>query len=106
MRSLAIIALAFGLCACGRKIPDEVKQTLEHTPATAIKVASDAIPICASWKGPTILGKDTPPEPQRPNPAKGTSLESEAKVYEVAVWCNWPDAKDASMASGSALARL
>lgn len=105
MRSASIVLFALGLAACGRKIPDEVKPTLEAQRAAAIKVATDAVPICGAWEAP-ILDKNTPHTQPPANPAKGTSLESEAKVYEVAVMCYRPDPKDANLSKGDGLAEL
>ncbi len=45
-----------------------------------------------------------PPPP--PNPAKGTSLESESKVIDVFVMCNWPDPRSPDAWGGSGLRSL
>jgi len=99
-RILTFLAIAQAAAGCGKKVPSDVQSVLDAQHAAAVKVAVDAAAACPGAKGgapfqPNPIAAPPPPA----NPAKGTSLESEAKVVDVFIMCSWPDPRDAKHAT-------
>jgi hypothetical protein len=109
----ALVAIAtlssFALAGCGKKAPGEVAAVIDAQRETAIKVAENAAKACPAAKDRAPFAKNPsaaalPP----PNPAKGTSLDTEPKIVDVFVMCSWPDPRQPSgeMWAGTALPSL
>jgi hypothetical protein len=103
------------LSACGKKVPSEVKPTLDAIRNDARKAADDAAKTCGAQfvsgqffaTGKTCGAKTLPGQeivPVIPRPAKGTALESNPSVIEVETTCMVP--QDAQMSCGMGLATL
>jgi hypothetical protein len=99
-RILTLLALAQAAAGCGKTVPSEVQSVLDAQHAAAVKVAADAAAACPGAKGSAPFQPNpmaAPPPP--PNPAKGTSLEADARVVDVFIMCSWPDPRDATHAT-------
>jgi hypothetical protein len=107
---VAIAALAsFSIAGCGKKAPPEVAAVIDAERETAIKVAENAAKVCLAAKDRAPFAKDPsaaalPP----PNPAKGTSLDTDPKIVDVFVTCSWPDPRQpgADIWAGTSLLSL
>jgi hypothetical protein len=98
---LAIVTTSL-LSGCGKKLAPEVSAAVEAQRAVAMKVATDAAKACPGMKGSAPFQANpmaAPPAP--PNPAKGTSLETDPKVLDVYIMCSWPDPRAASTWAGT-----
>jgi len=101
---LAVIALASG---CGKKLDPAVSTVVEAQRGAALKVAEEAAKLCPSVKlaapfQPNPMAAPPPP----PSPAKGTTLDSEAKVVDVFITCSWPDPRNPATMAGTSLPSL
>lgn len=96
-----LTAIAVASAACGKKVPADVRATLDAARADAEKVATTAATVCAaqyasgrfSVKGGGCSTNLLPGEtivPSVPSPAKGTPLASNPSVVEVKVNCVAP----------------
>jgi hypothetical protein len=100
-RLSASILLLLGVAACGKKVPAELKPTLDAIRPDARKVADAAATACAtqyasgrftaSAKGCAInLLPGETVVPTIPSPAKGTALDANTTVLDVLTTCNAP----------------
>jgi hypothetical protein len=100
-RWCGLVAFVLGAAACGKRVPDEIKPTLDAIRPDARKVASAAAAACSAQfasgrftvtksgcRANKLPGEDI--VPTVPSPAKGTSLESNPGVLDVEVTCYAP----------------
>ena len=92
---LAVISV-LGSAGCSKKVPPDLQAVIDAQRATALEVADRSAAACPPWKAraPFQPNPSDVPEPSTTSPAKGTSLESEAKVMEVFVTCSWADPRN------------
>ena len=100
--------LILGGCG-GKKVPGDVKVVLDAQRATARSVAEAGAKLCPQLKSsaPSQPRKENAPmAAPLPSPAKGSPLESEAKIADVFVMCSWTLPKDPSMSEGTGMSSL
>jgi hypothetical protein len=105
---VATVILSVVFVGCSRKVPEEVKPTLERDRALARKIADDAAKTCLRAKGAAPFQPDplSGAHLLPPNPAKGSSLEADANVFDVLVHCSWPDPRNPNQWGGTSLRAL
>ena len=103
-----VLAMSAPLASgCGKKLDPQVSAVVEAQRGAATRVAEDAAKLCPQVKDaapfqPNPMAARPPP----PTPAKGTSLESEAKVVDVFITCSWPDPRTPGASGGTSMPSL
>jgi len=114
-RAAVVLALGVVAFSCGKKVPSDIKPTLDAIRSDARSVADAAAKACAAQFASgrfTVTGKSCavnklPGEtivPVIPSPAKGTALETNPLVLEVETMCSAP--VGAGESCGSSLGSL
>jgi hypothetical protein len=98
---LLVIVVALGIAGCSKKVPPDVQGVIDAQHAAALEVAAKSALACPPWKAraPFQPSPVDVPAPAGASPAKGTSLEAEAKVNDVFVMCSWADPRDSTGAT-------
>jgi hypothetical protein len=103
------VAAALALFGCGKKAPPEVAAVIEAQRDNAMRVSEDAAKVCLAAKDRAPFQKNPSSAPlPPPNPAKGTTLDTEPKIVDVFVMCSWPDPRSpgSDMWAGTGLPAL